>query len=168
MKKISSNILSIINNNSNNTISLKDYLIGIMYNAMKYNKKEVISGSEFITIINDAFEVVPNNNFINQEEVTKEPPEIDERESNFELLRDVLLFQIYDLGCMEREKNLDNELNFFGMDSPNGNRWYNLNPSLYLECAMAWLENYYGRDMSIESISWKMFARFLEMGRLYE
>lgn len=98
-----------------------------------------------------------------------EPPIINEQDSNYEVLKETILFQINDLGCMEKDKSiLRDEMIYFGVDSPNGNRWYNIDPLTYLECASSWLEDYYGEDMHMNFIKWGLFARFLEMGRLYE
>ncbi|WP_459195476.1 hypothetical protein [Wukongibacter baidiensis] len=98
-----------------------------------------------------------------------EPQEIDDQDNNFQVFKDTILFQINDLNCMEKDEGiLNNDLIYFGVDSPTGNRWYNFDPLTYLECASAWLEDCYGEDNHIEYISWGLFARFLKMGRLYE
>jgi len=45
--------------------------------------------------------------------------------------------QICDLDEMRRERTLDNEYRYFGVDAPRGGRWYNFDPCTYLECAAA-------------------------------
>jgi len=56
-------------------------------------------------------------------------------ESGFELWRRTLLSQIVDLREMAAAGTLDDEQRYFGVDAPSGLRWYNFDPSTFLECA---------------------------------
>jgi hypothetical protein len=169
IKDIKKEILDIIDRQGKSNISLKEYLLGILYITKEYDMKKRIRNSEFIIILNKAFTVVTNSDFSDEHQHNKKPPIIDEQDSGFEVFKDTILFQINDLDCMESDENMrSNELSYFGVDSSNGNRWYNFDPITYLECASAWLEDYYGENTNMEYISWGLFARFLEMGRLYE
>lgn len=47
-----------------------------------------------------------------------------------------LIRQIVDLREMQEVGTLENEQRYFGVDSPRGTRWYNFDPTTYLECAM--------------------------------
>jgi hypothetical protein len=48
-----------------------------------------------------------------------------------------LLRQVVDLREMEEQGMLQNELRYFGINSPRGQRWYNFDPCTFLECAAA-------------------------------
>ncbi|GKX28054.1 hypothetical protein SH1V18_05340 [Vallitalea longa] len=166
---IKNNIEDIIKTNRNSNISLKEYLIGIQYTSKDFNMKNEIRISDFITILDKAFSKVPNSSFHDEIQFSKKPPMIDEEDGNYNTFKDILFFQINDLSCIEKDESLiNNELKYFGIDSQNGNRWYNFNPFTYLKCASSWLVDYYGESSHIDYISWGMFAIFLEMGRSYE
>ena len=45
--------------------------------------------------------------------------------------------QIADLHAMDAAGTLRDEMRYFGVDAPDGGRWYNFIPSRYLECAAA-------------------------------
>lgn len=166
---IKSKIENIIETNKNCNISLKEYLIGILYNSKDFNMKNGIGISDFLTILDKAFSKVPDSSFHDEIQLSKKPPMIDEEDGNYDTLKDTLFFQINDLTCIEKDDSLiNNQLKYFGIDSPNGNRWYNFDPFTYLKCASSWLVDYYGETSHIDYISWGMFANFLEMGRSYE
>lgn len=168
IKDIKKEISDIIHRQGKSNISLKEYLLGILHIAKDYDVKR-INILEFIRILDKAFTIPANSNIsVEQHHITK-PPINDEQDDGFEIFKDTIFFQINDLNCMESDESMRrNELIYFGVDSSNGNRWYNFDPLTYLECASAWLGDYYGEDMYMEYISWGLFARFLEMGRLYE
>lgn len=93
--------------------------------------------------------------------------------ADFTFLQQVLIFQIADLHRM-RNKELKDEMRYFGVTSPTGNAWYNFDPYTNLECGLRCLED--NLDLEDENgqkpepieISWKTLGQILEMGRVYE
>jgi hypothetical protein len=57
--------------------------------------------------------------------------------TSFEGWESFVLRQIVDLHEMAEQGLLKNELRYFGINSPRGQRWYNFDPCTFLECAMA-------------------------------
>lgn len=166
---IKNEIVNIIDSKNECNISLREYLIRILHISKDYSTNTRISSSKFIDILNKAFTIILNTHSNYEQQYKLKPPIINLQDSNFEVLRETILFQINELDCMEKDESLlRNKMSYFGVDSPNGNRWYNFDPLTYLECASSWLVDYYGEDMHMNFINWGLFARFLEMGRLYE
>ncbi len=62
---------------------------------------------------------------------------------------------------------LEDEWREFGVESPTGHSWYNFEPLIYLECALAGISanNVDGGSLTP---GWRPFAWFLELGRMYE
>ena len=65
-----------------------------------------------------------------------------------------------------QNKQLENELRYFGVDSETENRWYNFDPFTNLECGAAWLLS--GREDQKMNVNWKTLGILLETGRIYE
>jgi len=78
----------------------------------------------------------------------------------------VIKFQISDLHKMQN-KQLENKLRYFGIDSETENRWYNFDPFTNLECGAAWLNDLKRADQEM-NVNWKTLGILLEMGRIYE
>lgn len=151
--------------------TLKEYLMAF-WHIVKSKKENELNLEVLCDLIEQAFNLESISFDTSWLKYTKEPY-IDFKKKEFKDFKNTILFQIADLHKMEERSLLDNEFKNFGIDSPVGNRWSNLDPFTYLECATAWMEDYSGKD-SIEepdeetNVSWSMLIRFLEMGRLYE
>src|SRR6187399_1092126 len=78
----------------------------------------------------------------------------------------VIKSQIADLHKMQN-KQLENKLRYFGIDSETENRWYNFDPFTNLECGAAWLLSDLKREDQEMNVNWKMLGILLEMGRIY-
>lgn len=75
-----------------------------------------------------------------------------------------LIFQIAELHKM-RDKQLKNELRYFGLQSETGNHWFNFDPFTNLECGVrCMLDN----QVVIDKIDWSFIGEMLENGRVYE
>ncbi len=73
--------------------------------------------------------------------------------------------QIRDLAEMRAAGALDDEHRYFGINAPRGARWFNFDPSTYLECAAA--GTFEDADEP-PALTWPTLTAFLEAGRLYE
>jgi hypothetical protein len=90
--------------------------------------------------------------------------------------RDVALqtvaFLAADLRRMEEAGILsqDPTILYGGVDSPTGNRWYNFDPSTFIECGARGALDLVGDDSEreIATISWGEVASIIELGRIYE
>ena len=92
-------------------------------------------------------------------------------DATFKDWESVILFQIADLKRMEESGQLENEYKGYGIDSPSGDRWYNFDLGIYLECAargtFGFGEN--GEKFVEEGpFSWGDFIGFLVCGQIYE
>ncbi|MCT4543848.1 MAG: hypothetical protein N4A63_09920 [Vallitalea sp.] len=147
--------------------TLKEYLISF-WHIIRLKKENEIDLELLCELIEQAFNSEPRS-FDTSWLIYTNPPDISENEDEFKCFKDTILFQISDLHRMEDSCLLDNELKYFGIDSTEGNRWYNFDPFTYLECASAWLEVFLdSRSIQEIDFSWSMLIHFLEMGRLYE
>lgn len=77
---------------------------------------------------------------------------------------EVLRFQISELYKM-RGKQLEDENRYFGVDSETGNRWYNFDPFMNLECGARCMED---NEDEIDKLDWSFIGNLLEDGRIYE
>lgn len=76
---------------------------------------------------------------------------------------ETLKFQIAELHKM-RDKQLKNELRYFGLQSETGNYWFNFDPFTNLECGVrCMLDN----KVEIDEIDWSFIGDLLENGRVY-
>jgi hypothetical protein len=77
---------------------------------------------------------------------------------------ETLKFQIAELHKM-KDKQLKNELRYFGLRSETGNYWFNFDPFTNLECGVrCMLDN----QVDIDEIDWSFIGDLLENGRVYE
>ncbi|MBK7825383.1 hypothetical protein [Nannocystis sp.] len=62
------------------------------------------------------------------------PPWQEPRPHGRDRFEAILVHQIADLQAMRRRGQLEDSNRYFGLDAPSGARWYNFDPSSYLEC----------------------------------
>lgn len=81
-----------------------------------------------------------------------------------------VLRQVVDLREMDEQGSLRNELRYLGIDSPRGARWYNFDPTTFLECAAVGTFGGWegGDDRPLPALSWDVFRDFLNNGQSYE
>jgi hypothetical protein len=101
------------------------------------------------------------------------PPEITPEEDDAkDLALQTLAFLVADLRRMERAGILseDPTILYGGVDSPSGNRWYNFDPSTFIECGARGALDHVGDEgeREIAAISWGEVASIIELGRIYE
>ena len=87
------------------------------------------------------------------------------------LFEATILKQVADLREMDEAGLLSSELRYFGMDSPRGNRWYNFDPSSYIECAITGTYDDFqeeNSEITFDDISWNEISEFLWCGQIYE
>lgn len=96
----------------------------------------------------------------------------------------ILLDQIADLRRMRDNGQLADDQRYFGIDAPSGRRWYNFDPTSYLECgASGSVGGWQGDDQRVlvtppeavddddegrRSFGWEGLCDLLECGRCYE
>ena len=114
-------------------LSLEDYLLNLRACGLQIKSYESIQIEEFFTLLQDSFEY--------------QPPQFDAawtdsyvgftEESGFEGWLTTITSQIVDLHEMASVGDLENELRYFGIESPRGSHWVNFDPCTFLECAIA-------------------------------
>lgn len=95
--------------------------------------------------------------------------------SDFEILMHTNLYQIADLHRMTPEM-LQDPYRYFGVDSPTGNRWNNLDVHIYWGCAIIGMKAHTEQISSWRSpllprflkCTWATLALLLELGQEYE
>lgn len=123
----------LIKQRKKDTRSLEHYLRA-MYGLMQaYGDRSTLTPDEFFEVLEKSFKAEPAPL---EEAWFKLEPTM-EMESDFESFCHTLKLQIVDLVEMGREGILNNEHRYFGIDAPRGARWFNFDPSAYLECGMA-------------------------------
>lgn len=98
----------------------------------------------------------------------------------------VIQCQIAELRQMANEGILEDKYRYFGVDAPNGSRWYNFDPLTYLECGIRGALGGYQESevivlippddgqsadspvFEINQFNWEAFIEILECGRVYE
>ncbi len=94
------------------------------------------------------------------------PPDLDRAENGnaFSVLHHMICYQIADLHRMDQAGLLEKEWRYLGIDSPTGHRWFNFDPSSYLECAAQTLRE----DDVSTAAGWINLAILLWLGQIYE
>lgn len=96
----------------------------------------------------------------------------------------ILVHQIADLEAMRSSGQLDDSNRYFGLDAPGGARWYNFDPTSYLECGTSgsvggWADDaeillvtppaaVADDDESRRSFGWEGVCDLLVCGQIYE
>jgi len=165
MKNIEYNnsVKAIIRENSNQFITLKDFLINLSFGIEKHKKG--ITPESLLLIVQDSFIGSFESDIDSfKDEVASN---LNEPDNTYDAFKSTILSQIYDLEIMEASAATKQEELGSGYNSPRGNRWYNFNVEDYLECSSDWLLDYYGNE-TIFNTNWVNLIRVFEMGRLYE
>jgi len=119
-------IASLIKLQKLNPASLEQYLTSLWARSNRLRSQPGLPAAEFQKLLEDSFTPVdakPGND------------PMDELANGFKGWDSTLRRQIRDLQEMEVNGQLKNDQRYFGIDSPNGGRWYNFDPCGYLECA---------------------------------
>ena len=98
--------------------------------------------------------------------VRKMPDEKGNGMSSFAYTQAVIVFQIAELHRM-RDKELQDELRYFGITSETGYDWYNFDPITLLRCGADGLYAHNGEGVTIPD-DWRFLAELLDLGRYYE
>jgi hypothetical protein len=159
---------------------LEEYLRALWQLGSKHKTEEALPLGVFAELIESAFrESAPPfdpswRNLVGPRETKRE---------GFGGWQDTILWQIVDLRDMDEAGMLRNEMRYFGINAPRGNRWYNFDPMTYLECAAAGtcggVRDGDGRKkvhpdvpddpvIEIPDVSWDGFTDFLWAGQHYE
>lgn len=96
----------------------------------------------------------------------------------------ILVHQIADLEAMRSSGQLDDSNRYFGLDAPSGARWYNFDPTSYLECGTSGSVGGWADDAEIvlvtppqavaeddeshRSFGWEGVCDLLVCGQIYE
>ena len=153
-------IATLLGHHKHNQRQLEEYLLSFWLFASQYKDRTAISTGQFIELLELAF-IADIPAFQNEWRSSTFDCYSDE-DTSYLAFEETILEQIVDLREMDETGLLSNELRYFGIDSPRGNRWFNFSPSSYLECAAAGLNSYYSQ------VSWKQIKEFFWCGQIYE
>ncbi len=113
---------------------LEEYLRSLWGEARRFSELLTLSANDFFGLLSAAFtQPAPPFN----EEWRSQYEEHDPDAPGFSGWESFLLRQIIDLREMAEQGGLTNELRYFGINSPRGQRWFNFDPCTFLECATA-------------------------------
>ena len=149
-------------------------MIALWFLASKHRHQTAIAVDRFIELLELSFaiEIPPFNDEWRSLKFNKYSFE----GNSFAAFEETIFKQIVDLREMDETGFLSNELRYFGLDSPRGNRWFNFDPLNYIECATAgfavWEDNKLTKsDRNIpesSNLSWNQIKNFLLCGQIYE
>lgn len=122
--------------NADNKRSLEEYLSALLGLVARERHQADLSAPHFAALLEAAFHETPLAYEPSWEAAWKKlmDGESDEGFPGWEAL---IKRQIIDLREMRAAGTLENEQRYFGVDAPRGARWYNFDPSTYIECAAA-------------------------------
>ncbi len=157
-------VLFLANGRAMTTRSLEEYLRALC-GLLQQTQADGVTFRLLGQLLHDAFLAEPlsfDENWLQYDT----PPDLDEdeKEGSFSVLQQMICYQIADLHRMAQAGLLDNQFRYFGIDSPTGHRWYNFDPSSYLECAAQSLRE----DDAYTDASWTDLAVLLWLGQIYE
>jgi hypothetical protein len=113
--------------------SLEAYLLALRQLGFQFEAYDSISLDDFFSLLRDAFSIQPpqfDGTWVNQYVAYT-------NDKGFPGWLTTITSQIIDLHEMAESGGLQNELRYFGTQSPRGSHWFNFDPCTYLECAMA-------------------------------
>ncbi len=161
---------------------LEEYLLALL-KIVEENKSKDLTCELTIEMIRSAFESEPlkfknewlkYNTAPDENRISKKisNPEISHsiNKSNtsnlspYNFTIEVLKFQIAELHRM-KDKQLENEYRYFGIESETGNSWYNFDPFGNLECGARCMED---NETDFSNLNWSFIGELLENGRIYE
>jgi len=140
---------------------LEEYLLAL-HPLLLQNIENTPSFDLFHKLLEEAFTSKPtdlNNEWLD----IINPPEHNSNLTDFEYLIEVVKFQIADLHKM-KNKQVKNEMKYFGIDSETDHRWYNFDPFTNLECGVSGIMN----GNSEKQVTWATLGEIIEYGRIYE
>lgn len=144
----------------------EDFLLAF-FNIIQPYKNEIPTFELILKLLHDSYtsESYPFNNEWLQ--ITK-PPKIDEiidkEEKGFELLNEVLKFQIAELHRIKKNPPSPDDI-MYGFRSETGNKWSNLHQIYNLRCGIRCMGD---NSMDTNKVSWHYIALAFELGRIYE
>ncbi|EFH79571.1 hypothetical protein [Ktedonobacter racemifer] len=144
--------------------SLEEYLRAL-WNLIQQAQAKPVTYALLGQLLQDAFLVEPlpfHEAWLSYDV----PPDLDkdDHEQPFSVLQQMICYQIADLHRMVQAGLLENEWRFYGIDSPTGHRWFNFDPSSYLQCAPQSIQE----DGTSTDASWLDLAILLWLGQIYE
>lgn len=146
---------------------LEEYLRALWGVAYRYGENEAFAPDEFFELLAEAFTAEPEPFGENWGDFYDFDDEFNL--TDFTGVETRLARQIIDLREMAAAGQLDNEMRYFGIDSPRGSPWCNFDPLTFLECGMA--GTFGGRDgegVPLGDIPRWRFRNFLGAGQWYE
>lgn len=113
---------------------LEDYL-KVLWEIISKQQPQQPSAADLMRWMQEAFEAPL------LEHDVPSPPPVPTQDQDLELgsyarFEHRLLQQIHELGLMRKNGQLADPHRYFGIDAPNGSRWYNFDPFTYLECGV--------------------------------
>lgn len=113
-------------------ILLEEYLIALRALGSRYQDWEAIRLSDFYTLLRDAFICSPTP----YDATLGDQYDVPSEQSGYAGWRTTISNQIVDLHEMRLAGVYENDMRYFGLQSPRGGYWVNFDPGSYLECAI--------------------------------
>lgn len=127
-------IIELINRQARSSRTLEEYLLALLPLVRESQAETSLSVYEFYCKLAAAF-YAPASTF---DEAWRSRSGIPNAAgNNFECWEAAIVQQIVDLREMDETGALKNEMRYYGIESPRGDRWYNFDPCTYIECATA-------------------------------
>lgn len=114
---------------------LETYLRALLAGARRFSDREP-DPDEIVALLRDAGSGEPaefDDAWLARPPSWHEQP----RPDGLARVESILIGQIADLRRMRDNGQLADDHRYFGLDAPGGGRWYNFDPSSYLECGVA-------------------------------
>ena len=125
-------VSELIKRHENTSRSLEAYLSALWSIGRPASGQDALAVESFFQLLATAFEAdVPK---FDESWRSRDAADIDDLRG-FDGWEAAILRQIVDLHEMDEAGTLADETRYFGVNSPRGNRWYNFDPCVYLECA---------------------------------
>jgi len=121
-------VANLIEENEASVRTLARYLAALRTLLWRHRALPTLGPGTFAGVLADAFVTDP----LALQRLAGGP-----RASGFEDVDRTIARQLDDLSDMEDAGILEDELRAFGLEAPSGNRWYNFEPSTYLECGIS-------------------------------
>lgn len=114
--------------------SLESYLLTVLKCSVAFRESQSLSLGEFFKLIESGFtgEVA-----LFDEAWRDRYSQLPTEQDGYVGWEATVIRQIVDLREMDENGTLQNEMRYFGVDSPRKARWFNFEPLTYLECAAA-------------------------------
>ncbi len=129
-------VIELCQRNADNKRTLEEYLRALLGLATREREQADLPAPLFAAMLEAAFHEAPLP-YDPSWAAAWQPRKRDDSDDGFPGWEALIQRQIVDLREMHASGALEDKQRYFGIDSPRGARWYNFDPTTYLECAAA-------------------------------